>query len=422
MTKELSKNEKINRLRNFLEKLDVIRKKYEDIEAQKDLFNVFSAMFNTSDEVNLHSQFIYSLLNFKTANEYYYLDTFLRTIDSKFKYSRDSLEIHKELHDIDILLIDKTTKNAVIVENKIYASDSNHPDEGQLEKYYRIVIEDEKIPEDSIEVFYLSLDGHEPSSESTSTSMKYTKLCEKVQCISYPNEIRNWLQSCMRFVYDKPFQRETILQYIKLIDDMTNNVDIEEQIEIKKLIGESKGNMESAKLLIDNVNHLHWHTIADFWNGLADALEKHGYEVTQKPTDENYTEIVRGSNRKKNNAALMIGIKTVHPFIIRIEEHNDELFNFGVEKDKKTPKQYVQVFKDIIAIDNSYESNEDWHIWKYPLVKENEKFDSWNISNDATFNLIDDNYRQRITSKIINDIDKFIKDVENLIAKDSAKN
>lgn len=28
-------NEKTNRLRNFLEKLDVIRKKYEDIEAQK---------------------------------------------------------------------------------------------------------------------------------------------------------------------------------------------------------------------------------------------------------------------------------------------------------------------------------------------------------------------------------------------------
>ena len=67
-------NEKTNRLRNFLEKLDVIRKKYEDIEAQKDLFNVFSAMFNTSDEVNLHSQFIYSLLSFKTGNEYYYLN------------------------------------------------------------------------------------------------------------------------------------------------------------------------------------------------------------------------------------------------------------------------------------------------------------------------------------------------------------
>lgn len=61
-------NEKINRLRTFLEKLDVIRKKYEDIEARKDQFNVFTAMFNTiSDEVYLHSQFIYSLLSFKTA-------------------------------------------------------------------------------------------------------------------------------------------------------------------------------------------------------------------------------------------------------------------------------------------------------------------------------------------------------------------
>ena len=418
-------NEKINCLRNFLEKLDVIRKKYEDIEAQKDLFNVFSAMFNTSDEVNLHSQFIYSLLNFKTANEYYYLDTFLRTIDSKFKYSRDSLEIHKELHDIDILLIDKTTKNAVIVENKIYASDSNHPDEGQLEKYYRIVIEDEKIPEDSIEVFYLSLDGHKPSSESTSTSMKYTKLCEKVQCISYPNEIRNWLQSCMRFVYDKPFQRETILQYIKLIDDMTNNVDIEEQIEIKKLIGESKGNMESAKLLIDNVNHLHWHTIADFWNGLADALEKHGYEVTQKPTDENYDDIVSNNSRKKKNTALTIICNTSNLFNITIEEdyEDDGWCYFGVEKEKNIPKQYVQVFKTLVANNNHYENNEDWVIWRYSSIHDTDKdFNSWDIYNDATFNLIDDNYRQRITSEIINDIDKFIKDVENLIAKDSAKN
>lgn len=414
-------NEKINRLRNFLEKLDVIRKKYEDIEAQKDQFNIFSTMFDTSDEVYLHSQFIYSLLSFKTCKEYYYLNAFLKTIDSKFQYNQDSLEIHKELHDIDIFLMDKTTKYAVIIENKIYASDSNHPNEGQLEKYYRIVIEDEKIPEDNVEVFYLSLDGHEPSSESVSISKKYPKLCEKVQCISYPNEIRSWLQGCMRFVYNKPFQRETILQYIKLIDDMTNNVDIEERIEIKKLIGESKSNLESAKLLIDNVSHLHWHTIADFWNGLADALEKQGYEVTQKPTDDNYTEIVHGSNRKKNNAALEIGIKTAHPFIIKIEEYIDEWFYFGVEKDKKTSKQYVLAFKELVANDSRYEDDENWHIWRYPSVNENERFNSWDIHVDATFNFIDDNYRQHITSIIIDDINRFIKDVERLVTEDSTQ-
>lgn len=417
-------NEIINRLRNFLEKLDVIRKKYEDIEAQKDQFNVFSAMFDTSDEVYLHSQFIYSLLSFKTGNEYYYLNAFLKTLDSKFQFKQDSLEIHKELHDIDILLIDKTTKYAVIVENKIYASDSNHTDEGQLEKYYRIVIEDEKIPENSVEVFYLSLDGHEPSPESVSTSKKYPQLCEKVQCISYPNEIRNWLQGCMRFVYNKPFQRETILQYIKLIDDMTNNVDIEERIEIKKLIGESKSNLESAKLLIDNVNHLHWHTIADFWNGLADALEKQGYEVTQRPMDENFTEIVHGSNRKQKNATLKIVCNTPYPFNMTIEEDYDKdgWCYFGVEKGKKIPKQYVKAFGTLVANDNSFESNEDWLIWRYSSIHDTDKeFNSWDIYNDATFNLIDDNYRQHITSTIIDDIDRFIKDVERLVAKDSTQ-
>lgn len=419
-------NEKINRLRTFLEKLDVIRKKYEDIEARKDQFNVFTAMFNTiSDEVYLHSQFIYSLLSFKTAKEYSYLNAFLKTVGSKFRYNHDSLEINKELHDIDILLIDKTTKNAVIIENKIYASDSNHTAEGQLEKYYRIVIEDEKIPEDNIEVYYLSLDGHEPSSESVSTSKRYPILCDKVLCISYPNEIRSWLQGCMQFAYDKPFQRETILQYIKLIDDMTNNVDIEERIEIKKLIGESKSNLESAKLLIDNVNHLHWHVIADFWNGLADALEKHGYEVTQRPIDENFTEIAHGSNRKQKNATLKIVCNTSYPFNMTVEEdyYEDGWCYFGVEKEKKIPKQYVQAFGTLVANDINYENNEDWLIWRYLSIHGTDKeFNSWDIYNDATFNLIDDNYRQRITSKIIDDIDMFVKDVERLVSKDSTQN
>lgn len=405
----------VSRLSSFLEKLDVIRKKYEDIEARKDQFNIFTAMFNPSDEVYLHSHFIHSLLSFKTGNEYRYLNAFRQIVKSEFEYNIDSLGIYKELHDIDILLIDKSTKKAIIIENKIYASDSNHENEGQLEKYYRIVVEKEKIPEDNIEVFYLTLDGHEPSTESVSTSKKYPNLCEKVQCISYPNEIKSWLQECMRFVYDKPFQRESILQYIKLINDMTNDVDIEERIEIKKLIGESKSNLECAKLLINNINHLHWHTIADFWNGLADTLEKRGYGVTLKPSDENYTDIVHGSTRKKNNASLVICIKTEFPFIITIEENNEDWFYFGVEKDKKTPKQYVQAFNSLVTNDDSYDDDNNWYIWKYPLINESEKFNSWDITNDVTFNLINDDFRQHITSVIIDDIDRFIEDVKNQI-------
>ena len=205
-----------------------------------------------------------------------------------------------------------------------------------------------------------------------------------------------------------------MIQYIKLIDDMTNNVDIEERVEIKKLIGESKSNLESAKLLIDNVKHLHWHTIADFWDGLVMALEKNGYEVLQNPTEEDFSDIVHGSSRKRNNASLSIVIKTSSPFNILIEEYPDELY-FGVTKEQKLPKQYVKTFATLVANNEEYEDDENWYIWKYPSIPEDEYIDSWDINNDATFRLIDDSFRLRITAVIIDDITKFIKDVEGCL-------
>ena len=410
-------NDKLYLLRIFLEKLDVIRKKYEDIEARSDQFNIFTALCKKTDEVNLHSKFIYSLLNFKSGNEYRYLNTFLKTVDSSFTYNINSLEIHKETRDIDIWLIDRSTKQSIIIENKIYAPDSNHEDEGQLEKYYGMVVEHEQIPEDNIEVYYLSPDGREPSEPSVSTRKKYPKLREKVQCISYPNEIVRWLQECMPFVYDKPFQRETIIQYIKLINDMTNNVDIEERIEIKKLIGESRSNLESAKLLLDNIKHIHWHTIADFWDGMVDELEKCGYKVSEKPTEKDFEYIAHGGSRKKNSASLLIRIKTSLPFNVQIDEYFDGWLNFGVEKNKDIPKQYVHAFKELVANDKSYNDEADWYIWKSPSIIEDEGINSWDINNDATFNLIDDNYRQRITKAIVDEIDSFIKDVEDIASK-----
>ncbi len=196
---------------------------------------------------------------------------------------------------------------------------------------------------------------------------------------------------------------------------MTNNVDIEERVEIKKLIGESKSNLESAKLLIDNVKHLHWHTIVDFWNGLVVALEKNGYEVLQKPTEEDFSDIIHGSSRKRNNASLSIVIKTSSPFKVQIDEYSNSSLNFGVAKEQKLPKQYVKTFATLVANNEEYEDDENWYIWKYPSIPEDEYIDSWDINNDATFHLIDDSFRQRITSVIIGDITKFIKNVEDCL-------
>ena len=402
-------------LKYFLKELTVIRRKYEERESHKDQFNVFEAMFDkTSDEKNLHSRFIWALLSFKFNNEYQYKDNFLDTIESQFsKEDSKSFEIEREYKNIDILLIDRKVKKAVIIENKIYADDCNHEEEGQLEKYYREVIEEEKIPAANVEVYYLTLDGHEPTEDSVATRKKYPDLSDKVVYISYKYHIIKWLENCMQFAYDKPFQRETILQYIKLINTMVNNVNEEEQIEIKRLIGKSADNLKSAKLLIDNLKDIHKHTIADFWNELAEELSKK-YEIVNKPKNEDFNDIAHGSKIRQNNVVLSIEIKIEGSYVIEVEEDNKTWFNFGVAKNKKIGKEYVQSFEIMKGNTNrDCESNSDYYIWIYPFPRNvNNCFFSFNINNEQTFKLIDDNYRKEIISKIVSEIDTFVKDVE----------
>ena len=55
----------INHLEFFLQELNIIRKKYEEKELQKEQFNVFTILRDESDEVKLHSRFISSLLSLR---------------------------------------------------------------------------------------------------------------------------------------------------------------------------------------------------------------------------------------------------------------------------------------------------------------------------------------------------------------------
>ena len=181
-------NLNINHLGFLLQELNIIRKKYEEKELQKEQFNVFTILRDESDEVKLHSRFISSLLSYKQKNEYHYLNAFLQEIDSVFEYDNFSLEVYpsydskNEYKDIDILLIDRTTRFAIIIENKIFARDSNHEEEGQLEKYYRTIIEENGIKEEHVEVYYLTLDGHDPSESSIATSKKSCNAASSVSC------------------------------------------------------------------------------------------------------------------------------------------------------------------------------------------------------------------------------------------------
>lgn len=217
----------------------------------------------------------------------------------------------------------------------------------------------------------------------------------------------------MQFAYDKPFQRETILQYLKLINTMTKNVDDEDIVDIIKLIGDSNDNITSAKMLIDNEAKIHKQVIAYFWNDLVDEL-KHKYEVVSNPKNEDFNNIAFGSSVKKNKTGLSIEIKVGDSFIIVIDEFSNVCFNFGVAKNKKISKEYVQAFEKLCNDDkSSFQCDSDYYIWKY-VFQESEAFNSYELKDDVTFKFINSSFRKEVVNKIVSEIDKFVKDVDRI--------
>lgn len=300
--------EDIKNIKYLLRDINIVRKKYEEREKNEDNFNMFTILRKESDEVYLHSRFLSALLDPNGPHKLgkLFLNSFLNRIGSDFDYDEKSLEVYpnnqnrSEYKEIDICFIDRVAKNAVMIENKIYHEDTNHEDKGQLENYYGRLIEEDKIPEDRIEVYYLTLDGHEPSEDSVKLSGKYPELQDKVKCISYSVEILEWLRSIVKECYNKPSLRESIIQYIKIVEYMTkNDISIDERKEITSLIGMNEDNLMSAKLLIDNFNHVKWHTIYDFYIELETELQYRGFEILHKPEEKDITNLVHGGPKKR---------------------------------------------------------------------------------------------------------------------------
>lgn len=135
-----------------------------EIEARLDPFNLFEAIGVTRHELR-HSQFLAYLLN---PNENHGLaDHFTRTfLQSAFRDSAppglspleldlvdlDDVEIRREWRNIDILILDRRNRRAIIIENKIGSSEHS----GQLSRYWTTVAD--SFPEYRIAGIYLTPD------------------------------------------------------------------------------------------------------------------------------------------------------------------------------------------------------------------------------------------------------------------------
>ena len=212
-------------------------------------FNVFSALNMCSDEMRLHSRLLATLLNPKAShglgNEF--LKLFLIALglpEDYITYCKEQI-VERTIGEvtettggrIDIILEDRG--HAVIIENKIYASDQPN----QLLRYYNYGVK--TFGENNFKLVYLTLYGNEPSPDSLGgEDFEFIKL-------SYAQDVLKLLKKLMKSKPKKPVHR-TIKDYITIIKQLTDqDMDTEyQQSIINEAIDEKYIDVTSELLLL----------------------------------------------------------------------------------------------------------------------------------------------------------------------------
>lgn len=287
---KIEKMAELEHIKNLLMQVSGINKKYEEIaKITGENYNVFKVLGFTTKEVKLHSAFIADLLNPKGSHGMgdVFLKIFIRqlpdNIQKQITDTRDTIiEVEKWLGKIDNIdwtggyidiLISFKNSVSIIIENKINALDQ----EGQLRRYFNF--------KQSASIIYLSLDGKKAIDYSTKNIEFPDKLIHPI-LFSYRENIKQWLEECIKETVYLPLLRETISQYVNIIRHLTHqtmeNKEQEEiiskilsngdYIEALMKIGDGNIYLQTKLKIIDNI----YQRISELFSG-KDILIDKGY-------------------------------------------------------------------------------------------------------------------------------------------------
>lgn len=322
---------------SLLKQVEKIIEKYDAIDkVTGGKFNIFTILERDRSETR-HSRFLAELLDPKGSHGQgkVYLELFYETLEEEFKERwlgqnvsfnletfTDKALVYTEQSNGENGLIDiiiETTTHAIIIENKIYAGDQDK----QLERYAQ------SKKNKSILIIYLTLDGHQPSQNSLGDGVKV----ENVVLLSYAIHIIKWLKACINESVTLPAIRETLVQYVKLLQKMTYQTgDIMEREMIELLLKD--GNLKIAQEISNVLPKARANLEVKFWDKvnelLVPILNKNGFKNWEyNPNDV----IERIITRNKSNCEII-------DFYVEPEYITDQYFSFSIGCDE-TPKLYI---------------------------------------------------------------------------------
>ncbi len=395
----------LDEIKILLEKVGLINFKYEKILRDNEYdFNIFSILRNEKDEVNLHSMFLYELLNPEGLHHKgsCFLDLFLNSAGiSDFDILDEPVTVKREYQNIDIYITN--SKQAIIIENKIEAEDR----ERQIERYYQFV---KKEGFENISICYITLYGNEPSEQSLG-SLQNTD--DFIKLLSYRDDIDSWLEKCIKETAAYPVLRETLVQYQRLIQKLTGKYHSKGYImEIKDMLFGEK-NFRLATDICQALTDSKIEIQHSFWQNLSSDLKKLGYTI---PTDGICTknDVEAYYYKSKNNKYYGIDFDLTNlnkgeklKFCIQIDWNI--YYGFYVRNDRGELNPLDSKYDDLAGIisetDGNFVRNKWWLGWKYP----NRKYDFRSFNDENTFALADDMKRKEYINELAVEIHNIIK-------------
>lgn len=380
-----------------------LAKQYQTLLAEPEHYNLFSVLRSKNDEVRLHSRFLSDLLNPKSSHglEHFPLKRFLEdacqvdVTDGNFDF-----EVKAEFQNIDIFLANLSTKQAIIIENKIDAVDQDQ----QLLRYFLTV---KQLGFKSITVVYLTLDGRSPPDESIKGDLG--ALEQPTVNISYSIDVLHWLSAIIEKSATQPALRESLIQYTEILQELTNMTNNQKLLEaLKKLLIETQS-IDVVDALQDAKNQLKSEAVVSLWERLGEKLVKrfelkvdHSEETVKRAVDELLA-------FRSGRSFIDINIPltgTPQSYVTVICESGDNLF-IGV----RAPENDENIKSLPITLD--YNSNGYWPIYKYITYK-GEYWDFKNLSSDQITLLHDPEFIDNFVDDIIKEAELMKDKIESL--------
>lgn len=379
-------------------------------------FNILSTG-NVDKEEKFHQLLIADLLDPNGSHNQVdkFLNLFLKEIDMN-DLKNPSVYIEYVIDDkkrIDIVIEDN--ENIIAIEMKIDSKDHVN----QLKNYYNFI----KNKNKKSKLYYLTLFGEEPSDESN----------QNVECelLSFKENISNWLEECIKEVYNIPNIRDSLLIYKDLIDKLTNNDNLKKEKEMAEILAKDPKTIEVATNIYQGLERAWAEKEYEFWRELKDNIlnkaSKLNYNFYYFENDDLLEEI------KFNKEDI---IEIIH----KIRFINNKYKSFGISFEKELNNYYIYISIGYtnqdsylwIAIglcndDNCFSSDEikkffqgeDFNLKKsddYSIYKEinNLKFAS---KNDlyGTFELFDENKCKKIIDELADQMIDLIKKIDEKI-------